>query len=118
MTQKRRTPFLAAVSFVAAAVLSVVPALAGEVYGKITEGSASVGDKATVGARCGSNEYAARPTDKSGSFHLIVGASGKCTLTIGYKNKSASLEFVSYDDGAQIDVVLEMKDGALQARRR
>ncbi len=118
MTQKCRTPLVAAVSFVAVTMLSAVLALAGEVYGRITEGSSSVGDRATVAAKCGAKEYPARPTDKTGSYHLIVGETGKCTLTVGYKNLSASLEIVSYEDGAQIDVVLEMKGGALVARRR
>ena len=118
MTQKCRTALVAAVSLTAMMMLAPAAATAGEVYGRISEGSASVGDKATVAARCGAKEYAARATDKSGSYHLIVGETGKCTLTIGYKKQSASLEIVSYEDGAQIDVALEMKDGALVARRR
>jgi hypothetical protein len=34
------------------------------------------------------------------------------------KGQSASLEVVSYDEGAQADIVLETKDGKLTARRK
>jgi hypothetical protein len=39
-------------------------------------------------------------------------------MTVTYKQQSASLEIASYDDAVQVDIVLEMKDGALAARRR
>ena len=55
------------------------PVLAGEVYGKVTTGGASVGDGATVAAQCAKRSYPATPTDKSGSYHLIVSERGKCS---------------------------------------
>ena len=93
-------------------------ATAGEVYGKITAGGAAVGEGTEVSAKCGAKAYPAVKTDKSGSFHLVVTETGKCTLTITQKGQSASLEVVSYDEGAQADVVLETKDGKLTARRK
>lgn len=99
-------------------IAASLPASAGEVYGKIAEGSASVGEAATVAAKCGAKAYPAAKTDKAGSYHLALAESGKCTLTIAYKGQSASLEVASYDDPAQVDIVLEMKDGKLAARRR
>ena len=108
-----------------AAILSVLlgggapsALLAGEVYGKITEGNASVGEAATVAVACGDKSYPARPTDKSGSYHIVVGATGKCTLTVTFKGLSASLPIVSYEDETQVDVVLDAKDGKLSARRK
>jgi hypothetical protein len=57
-------------------------------------------------------------TDKSGSFHLVIAETGKCTLTINHKGQSATVDVASYDDAAQADLVLESKDGKLTARRK
>ena len=102
------------------ALLLAVPTLAaaGEVYGKITSGGAAVGEGTEVAAKCGAKAYPAVKTDKSGSFHLVVAETGKCTLTVTQKGQSATLEVVSYDEGAQADIVLETKDGKLSARRK
>jgi hypothetical protein len=105
---------------VALVLFTAVPILAwaGELYGKITAGGASVGADIKVEAKCGAKSYPAVATDKSGSFHLVVNETGKCTLTVTQKGATASLEVVSYDDAAQVDIVLETKDGKLTARRK
>ena len=92
--------------------------LAGEVYGKIVEGSSAVGDAASVEVKCGDKAYPAAKTDKSGSYHLVVKETGKCTLTVSYKGQSASLGIATYDDAVQYDLVLETKDGKLAVRRK
>src|SRR6185295_14336849 len=84
---------------------------AGEVYGKVTTGGTSVGAAASVAAQCGKTSYEAKPTDRSGSYHLILSESGKCTLTVAYKGGSASLDMVSQEDAVQYDIDLELKDG-------
>ena len=101
-------------------LLLVLPSLAtaGEVYGKITSGGAAVGEGTEVSAKCGAKTYPAAKTDKTGSFHLVVAETGKCTLTLTQKGQSAAVEVVSYDEGAQADIVLETKDGKLSARRK
>ena len=111
---------IAARTAIVAALVAAVwtPLLAGEVYGKITLKGASVGDGATVAARCDKRSYPANQTDKSGSYHLIVGESGKCALIITYEGQSASLDMVSHEDEVQYDIDLEMKGGKLAARRR
>ena len=93
-------------------------ATAGEVYGKVTSGGAAVGEGTEIVAKCGAKAYPAVKTDKTGSFHLVVAETGQCTLTVTQKGLSASLEIVSYDEGAQADIVLETKDGKLTARRK
>ena len=102
------------------AMLLALPSLAaaGEVYGKITSGGAAVGEGTEVSAKCGAKAYPAVKTDKTGSFHLVVAETGKCALTVTQKGQSATLDVVSYDEGAQADVVLETKDGKLTARRK
>jgi len=94
------------------------PVLAGEVYGRVTTGGASVGDGATVAAQCAKRSYPATPTDKSGRYHLIVSEAGKCSLIVTYKGASASLDMVSNEDAVQYDIDLAMKDGKLAGRRR
>jgi len=116
MNAKRgeRVPVLALVVVLAAAG----PAAAGEIYGRIVEGGAPVGERATVQARCGQKTYPAVKTDKSGSYHLVVDESARCALTIKLGEQEASLDVVSYDEPVQIDVILETKDGRLTARRK
>jgi hypothetical protein len=105
------------VPVVAILVLAVSAASAGEVFGKILEGSAPAAG-ASVSAKCGAKAYPEVKADKAGSYHLVLAEAGKCTLTITNKGQSASLDVVSYDDPAQVDVVLETKDGKLVAKRK
>ena len=98
--------------------LATATSVAGEIYGKITEGGAAVGESATVSVKCGAKAYPGQKTDKTGSYHLNVQEAGKCTLTVALKGQSASLEVVSYDDPVQVDIVAEVKDGKLAVRRK
>jgi len=97
-----------------------VPALAnaGEIYGKVSFNGASVGEGTEIAALCGAKTYPTVKTDKTGSYHLVIAETGKCTLTLTHKAESATLSVASYDDAAQADIVLESKDGKLSARRR
>ena len=101
-------------------LLLVLPVLAsaGEIYGKITLAGTPVGEGVQVSARCGATAYPAVSTDKTGSYHLVVNETGKCTLTVTRQGQSATLDVASYEDGAQADIVLESKDNQLTARRR
>lgn len=103
-----------------ATLMLVMPTLAsaGEILGKVTSGGTSVGEDATVEAKCGAKSYPAVKTDKNGGYHLVVNETGKCTLTVAFKGQTANVEVVSYDDAAQADIVLDVKDGKLTARRK
>ncbi len=111
---KPTTISLLLISSLASATL----ATAGEVYGKITDGTATVGEAASVEAKCGDASYPTVKTDKSGSYHLVVKETGKCALAVSYKGQTASLGIASYDDAVQVDLVLESKDGKLAVRRK
>ena len=102
----------------AALCLVPFPAHAGEIYGRVMMGNAPAGDGATVTVRCGDAEYGPKPVGKGGAYQLIAGQSGKCTLTVTHKGQTASVDVVSYEDPVECNVVLEMKDGKLAARRR
>lgn len=101
-------------------LLLALPAVAaaGEIYGKITRDGVSVGAGSQVAVRCGDKDYPAVATDKDGSYNLVVAGTGKCTLTVTHEGQSASVAVASYEDAAQADIVLELKDGNLTARRR
>ena len=97
--------------------LTAGSAIAAEVYGTVSEGGRPVGEGVTLAIACG-GKTASATTDKTGSYHLDAPATGKCGLTITIKGESATLEVAAYDEGAQVDVVLERKDGRLSARRK
>ena len=101
-------------------VLLALPTVvtAGEIYGKVTANGAPVGEGVTVSAKCGGKSFDAVTTDKTGTYHIVLDATGKCTLTVTQKGQSAEVAVVSYDDAAQADLVLETKDGKLAARRK
>lgn len=103
---------------IAALLLIASPALAGEMYGTITEAGKPVGEGAVVEARCGQTSYPGVKTDKSGTYHLVVKEKGKCTLTVRHKSQTAAIEVASYDEGVQIDLVLEQKDGSYSLKRK
>ena len=98
-------------------VLSAVPALAGEIFGTLSEGTKPVDAGVKVEISIAGKSYAGE-TDKFGSFRLIVKEKGKCTLTVRYKDQSPSFQLVSYDKAARYDLVLEAKDGKYSLRRK
>lgn len=114
MIPSSRHPYIAIVS----ALLLSSSASAGEIYGKVTVNGAAVGEGATVAARCGTKSYPAVKTDRTGTYNLVVSETGKCTLTVTHQGRSATVDVASYEDAAQADIVLELKDGQLTARRR
>lgn len=116
---RTRTRTLAAAGFVGlAAALLTSPAFSGEIYGKVLQGNGPAAPGTTVAAKCGDADYAARPVDKGGSYHIIAGKTGRCTLTVASNGQSATVDVVSYDEPVQADIVLETRDGKLSARRR
>jgi hypothetical protein len=99
-------------------LLFASPALAGEMYGTITEAGKPVGEGVVVEARCGQTSYPGVKTDKSGTYHLVVQEKGKCTLTVRHKSQTPTIEVASYDEGVQIDLVLEQKEGSYTLKRK
>ena len=95
-----------------------VSASAGEVYGKIIEGASPVGEAASLEVKCGAKTYPAVKTDKTGSYRIVLAETGKCTMTVKYKEQSAAIDVASYDDAVQIDLAVEVKDGKLAVRRK
>jgi hypothetical protein len=99
-------------------VLLAPPALAGEVYGTVSEGGKPVAEATAVEAKCGEHSYPAVKTDKAGSFRVVVQEKGKCTVTVRHKGQSPTLEFASYDEGVQVDLVLVAENGTYALKRK
>lgn len=99
-------------------VASCLAVHAGELYGTVYEGSAKVGEGTELSISCSGKDYPAAKTDKGGAYHLEVAETGKCNLTVKHKGAAASTEVVSFADGAQLDLLLELKDGKLTVRRK
>ena len=112
MTQRR-----IALLLVACATASSV-ALAGEIFGKVSEGAGAAPEGTEVSVKCADKAYPPVKTDKSGSYHLVTAESGKCTLTVKRGESSASVTVASYDDPIQCDLVIESKAGQLSVRRK
>jgi hypothetical protein len=108
---------LVAIDLAAATSMLPVFAFAGEVFG-VLKGASGVVDGAEVAAKCGDQAYGPVKTDKKGSYRLVIGQTGKCTLTVTHDGKSATMNVVSFDDATQSDVVLAVgADGKLTAKR-
>jgi hypothetical protein len=94
------------------------PALAGEIYGKVTSNGKPPAAGTTVGATCSGSDYPAKPLTPAGEYHIVAGKTGPCTLTVTSGGQSATLDVVSYDDPVQCDIVLASQGGKLTARRK
>jgi hypothetical protein len=94
-------------------------ASAGEIYGTITSDAGPVGEGTLVEATCKVGKHGPARTDKAGKYRLVISETGKCTLSVTRDGATASLDVVSFDDAAQVDVALKSDAaGKLTARRK
>ena len=92
-------------------------ALAGEIYGDITENNQSVGSGVTVEVYSG--RFYSTETDSYGSYSIYVEETGQCTLTVYYRGYSPSIEIYSERDAARYDLELvRNNDGSYSLYRR
>ena len=92
-------------------------AVAGNVYGSITEGGKPIGQGVKLEVLCGTNKYAAE-TDANGGFKLFVPDKGKCTLKVSYQGQAPSFEISSYEGSVQYDLILEKQNGQYALKRK
>ena len=99
----------------------LLPALAGagEVFGTVTGEAGPVPEGTQVEATCASGKHGPAATDKAGRYRLVIGETGRCTLTVTRDGQSASVSVVSFEDAAQVDLVLKADAaGKLTLRRK
>jgi hypothetical protein len=98
-------------------LLMVSSALAGEIYGTISEAGkpvpAGVKVEVTAGERTSTGE-----TDKFGTYHVFAQDKGKCSLTVHYKNQKLTASIFSYDRATRYDWTVETVDNKLALKRK
>ena len=91
-------------------------AVAGNVYGSISEGGKPVGQGTKIEVTCGANKVTAE-TDATGSFKLFVKDQGKCSLKVTWQGQTPGFDINSFEGTVQYDLVLE-KQGAQYTLKR
>ena len=92
-------------------------ALAGEIYGTISDAGKPVSAGIKVEVASGENVYSCE-TDKQGTYHVYVKDKGKCTLTVHYKEEKPSAAIFSYEKATRYDWTVETIDSKLTLKRK
>jgi hypothetical protein len=90
---------------------------AGEIFGALTDKGKSVGPGVKIEIALPDTAYQAL-TDKFGSYRVFVPHKGKCTLKIHYKDQLPSIEIQALEKAVRYDLLLEIKDGKYQLKRK
>lgn len=94
-------------------MISLAPT--GEIFGDIRSGETYLVEVPVV-LTCG-GEKVESATDKSGSFRLKTAGSGKCTLTVTWKQQSPSVDVVVFERPTRYRFVIEETGGKLVLKR-
>ena len=87
----------------------------GEIFGDIRSGDTYLAEIPVL-LTCGS-EKVSGTTDKEGSFKLKSAGSGKCTLTVTWKNQSSSVDVVVFERPTRYRFIVEEVGGKLVLKR-
>lgn len=98
-------------------LLAAGSALAGELFGTISEGSKPVAAGVKVEVTAGGKTYSTE-TDKFGGYRLFVKEKGKCTLKVSYKDQTPTFAVASFDKSTRYDFLLTQKDGKYTLGRK
>ena len=92
-------------------------ALAGNVYGTITDSGKAVPAGSKIEITCGADKYNTE-TDANGAFKVFVKDQGKCDLKLAYQGQTPSFEINSFEGSVQYDLVLEKKGAQYTLKRK
>lgn len=111
-------PRLAALSIVAAAFTLAPPgpAVAGQIYGKITDNGRSVGGGHPIAVR--NCRAPATTTDRLGFYEIFIADNGPCELVITYRQRQVAVTIRSYRDPVEYNFDLVRSGSGYAARRR
>jgi hypothetical protein len=90
-------------------VLAAALAGAAEIHGSVTDGGKPVAAGVAVRLDCGGTTAAAK-TDSFGSYSVKAASGGECTVSVDYKDGSASTKVTVYDKPTKYDFALK-QDG-------
>jgi hypothetical protein len=102
---------------VAFSLLVASVALAGEIYGTISDAGKPVPAGVKVVVNAGENTYTGE-TDKFGAYHVFAQDKGKCTLTVHYKDQKLAVAIFSYEKATRYDWTVETVDNKLTLKRK
>jgi hypothetical protein len=103
-----------------AIVLTIVittSAMAGNVYGTITDAGKALGKGVKLEITCGTNKYEGE-TDEKGGFKLFVKDEGKCVLKLSYQNQTPTVEVNSFEGSVQYDLILDKQGTQYTLKRK
>lgn len=97
--------------------VTALPALAGEIYGTITENAKPIGKDVPVTIEIGGKTYS-KSTDEFGGYRIFAAETGKGTAKVPFKGQTLSIEIESYSTPVRFDLVIENKIGSYTLRRQ
>jgi hypothetical protein len=106
-----------ALIFLGTICLSASYALAGEIYGTITDSGKPVAAGIKVEIATAANKYTGE-TDKTGDYHVFVSDKGKAALTVSYKDQKPFTSVFSYDKSTRYDWDIIIVDGKMTLKRK
>jgi len=92
-------------------------ALAGEIYGTISEAGKPLPAGVKVEVTAGQKTYTGE-TDKFGTYHIFAQEKGKCTLTVHLKDQKLTAAIFSYDKATRYDWAVETVDNKPTLKRK
>jgi hypothetical protein len=92
-------------------------AVAGEIFGTISDGGKPVPAGTKIEITAAGKTYAGE-SDKFGSYHVFVNEKGKCTLAVLYKEQKPAADIFSYDRATRYDWNVESSDNKLALKRK
>ena len=98
-------------------LLTASLALAGEIFGTITEADKPVPAGVKVEVAIAGNNYTGE-TDKFGTYHVFAKDKGKGTLKVSYKDQAPTADIFSYDKATRYDWTMENAGGKLSLKRK
>ena len=94
-----------------------LPLSAGQIFGTLTEGGKAVASGVEVVVDC-SGEQAKAKTDNFGAYRVNLQKTGKCTLTLTYKDQKPAATIASLSEPVSADFELQMQDGKYKLVRK
>ena len=98
-------------------IIGTAIAIAGNVYGTITEAGKGISPGSKIEITCGADKYNTE-TDANGGFKVFVKDQGKCELKLTYQGQTPTFEINSFDGAVQYDLVLEKKGTQYSLKRK
>ncbi len=102
---------------IVSALLFASIAVAGELYGTITDAGKAVPEGTKIEVTIAGKTFTGA-TDKLGTYHVQAAEKGKGTLTAYYKDQKPTADVVSFEKATRYDYAVETVGGKLTLNRK